>query len=68
MVNLNAPVTSAFRANENVTLNQGVHNPLLNQNLEGIVNPNAYVDQVLVEFRQQLTGLNSGAMVVNRSI
>ena len=33
-----------------------------------MVNSNAYVDQVLAEFRQQLRGLNLGAVVVNQSI
>ena len=33
-----------------------------------MVNSNAYIDRVLAEFRQQLTSLNPGAVVVNRSI
>ena len=63
---LNAPVTSMFRPNDNVVPNQGVNNPPMNQNLDGVVNRNAYVDQVLAEFRQQLTGLNPGTVVVNQ--
>ena len=64
----NSPVTSIRRPTEHVELNQGVSNPSVTQNPEGTVNPNAYVNRVLAEFRQQLTGLNPGGVVVNRSI
>ena len=64
---LNAPVTSMFRPNDNVVPNQGVNNPLVNQNLEGTINSNAYIDQVLANFFQQLIGLNLGIVVVIRS-
>ena len=64
----NAPVTSVFRPNDNVAPNQGVNNPPLNQNPEGAINPNAYVDQVLAKFLQQLIGLNPGTVMVNRLI
>ena len=63
----NAPVNSVKRPTKHVELNQEVSNPLVTQNPKGTVNTNAYVDQVLAKFRQQLTGLNLGAVVVNRS-
>ena len=64
----NALVTFVFQPNDNVVPNQGMNYPPVNQNPEGTINLNAYVDQSLAEFHQQLTGLNHGTVTVNRLI